>query len=599
MGRRVDIGRLKELREEAGLTQGALGQKAGKSKRTIERIEQGWSCNLSTIQKIAAVLGVEPNELLLLEPGDEEGSDVSRAAFAFYFARIMEVFGSVKFLGLAHRRDEPAIAFADTQLGGLLSSADNQSLLDAIRCGRAILLFDGIDEIGSIERREQLHAAIWEGLIRYPASRVVLTSRIVGYEKVPFDRRVILTPSERVAFVAHGLAGLGKTKVASLMRAAQQRGLGADSSDQEKTDDEPLDTLVPRHRNVGAIPSPDDLPVLYVAPFDDERIRAFALNWYGQRENSDRLARMKTDSLIAAIARTPGVGVLARTPNMLTLIALIQNIQADLPEGKANLYGKIAESYLDTIDNFRKIKGLGDDTLLDKMRWLGRLAFEMQKRRTESGSEARPDVLIPLDEVRSILAGCMGRRGDRDVTAFIDRVRQRSGLLTERGADQYAFTHLSFQEYFAGWFMLQTLRDYYAAKALRPEQTPSTENDVKLIREHVDDPNWIEAYVFFFEILADEWPQFKDDVRRELLGAEWESGQWVAGWSTTKFKLLAQLACNRYVKLEEATEAALTTCLLHALHDDSLYEFLSAGNSATPSIAQKIAFIGQKGERPW
>ena len=38
--------------------------------------------------------------------------------------------------------------------------------------------------------------------------------------------------------------------------------------------------------------------------------------------------------------------------------------------------------------------------------------------------------------------------------AFLDEICRRSGLLLPRGEDQFAFTHLSFQEFFAAVFFV-------------------------------------------------------------------------------------------------------------------------------------------------
>lgn len=62
----VDWNRLKELREERGLSQPELGALVHRSKTTIWRIEQGKSLEMSTklLQTFATALGVSPEELL-------------------------------------------------------------------------------------------------------------------------------------------------------------------------------------------------------------------------------------------------------------------------------------------------------------------------------------------------------------------------------------------------------------------------------------------------------------------------------------------------------------------------------------------------------
>jgi transcriptional regulator with XRE-family HTH domain len=68
--------RLRELRQRAFLTQVELGEKAGISEATINRLEQGkHDARISTVRKLAEVLGVSPSELV-----GQESADTKRAA---------------------------------------------------------------------------------------------------------------------------------------------------------------------------------------------------------------------------------------------------------------------------------------------------------------------------------------------------------------------------------------------------------------------------------------------------------------------------------------------------------------------------------------
>ena len=59
----VPLPRLRGLRAARFLTQEALADKAGVARFTIRRIEQGAPARYSTVQKLAAALGVEPEAL--------------------------------------------------------------------------------------------------------------------------------------------------------------------------------------------------------------------------------------------------------------------------------------------------------------------------------------------------------------------------------------------------------------------------------------------------------------------------------------------------------------------------------------------------------
>jgi transcriptional regulator with XRE-family HTH domain len=64
----VDVPKLKELREEAVLSQRELARMASLAYGTVWRIENGFpEARTSTIRKLAGVLGVEPRELVKRE----------------------------------------------------------------------------------------------------------------------------------------------------------------------------------------------------------------------------------------------------------------------------------------------------------------------------------------------------------------------------------------------------------------------------------------------------------------------------------------------------------------------------------------------------
>jgi transcriptional regulator with XRE-family HTH domain len=61
----VDVAKLKQLREENVLSQRELAHLAGLSQMTVWRLENGFrEAHPKTIRKVAAVLRVEPRELI-------------------------------------------------------------------------------------------------------------------------------------------------------------------------------------------------------------------------------------------------------------------------------------------------------------------------------------------------------------------------------------------------------------------------------------------------------------------------------------------------------------------------------------------------------
>lgn len=233
-------------------------------------------------------------------------------------------------------------------------------LLRTLEDGNALVMLDGLDEIGSVAVRRDLRNAIHEGMRRHGTCRWLMTSRVVGYEHVRFDWTAEMEASW----------GRDRPQGSAMVDLKSEFKAHAD------------------HQRLG-------IRALYVTPFDDDRIARFAKNWYDQREVDAVESEQGARNLVEAIHADPATTRLARIPNLLTIMALIHRIRARLPNGKALLYNEIAQAYLETIDDFRKLPRESNDTLADKKRWLARVGFEMQLRRTESPTEA-PNTTIRL-----------------------------------------------------------------------------------------------------------------------------------------------------------------------------------------------------------
>lgn len=73
--------RLRELRERRFMTQDQLSQESGVRAATISEIENGLrSPRFGTIKKLAAALGVEPDELIIWGDTDEGAANAKAAA---------------------------------------------------------------------------------------------------------------------------------------------------------------------------------------------------------------------------------------------------------------------------------------------------------------------------------------------------------------------------------------------------------------------------------------------------------------------------------------------------------------------------------------
>ena len=468
--------------------------------------------------------------------------------------------------------DELLKVFLSREISAPLREDNGRYLKQSLDEGQVFLLLDGIDELGDRETRENLRSAVFDGISRYPACRWLLTSRIVGYDEVPFD--TVRNRSDEDLFQDEWVILNAKLHDMSPWPKVREH-------------------LQEMRKSEGA-----RVTVRYIAPFDDRRIAAFARNWYKQREAAATRAGANANHLVRAIHADESILRLARVPNLLTLMALIHRIEATLPHGRALLYERIAEAYLESIDKFRGIDSSPHD-LPRKKGWLGRVGFEMQRRRTSEKEADEIDILVDFDSVLGWLSEEMKHSdtfpGSPSAQEFLNIVGRRSGLFLPRGERRYAFVHLSFQEYFAA---VALEREVTRLRWARREKS-RLDFDRETLADWAGRSVWRETFAFLFELLASEED---NDWHADLLESVF--GRNFSRLTKSKLRnnereivfnlsiLLARLVVNsRSGFSSQDREKAITSCveiqrrMPHGWNSQSIYRGLFGGD---PELNAKV-----------
>ena len=425
--------------------------------------------------------------------------------------RELDIRGVTKFDGLLK-------AFLQHEMSAPL--IDGDVLQSALESGQALVLVDGIDEIGTPADRENLRAALYDGFVRFKNAAWLLSSRIVGYEEVPFS--LLDRPQRKMlgGATVEINADVFKTLIKANWPAGETVEINSDVLEPFLKPRSELSGLSNNWETFGKAVATrfversghDIVATRYIAPFDDQRIEAFARNWYIQREAAATRAGEDAKHLVRAVHADGAILRLARIPNLLTMMALIHRIEATLPHGRALLYDRISEAYLESIDRFRGVFS-GAHDLPQKKQWLARIGFEMQRGRIKEEMRDSSEILADLNEITGWLAPEMERGGTSEglqtPEQFLDYVGRRSGLFLPRGEGRYAFVHLSFQEYFAAAALEREVTGLSWAKG----QESALGFDADTLRHWAGQSVWRETFVFLFEMLAS-----KDDWHSDLLG---------------------------------------------------------------------------------
>ncbi len=296
-------------------------------------------------------------------------------------------------------------------------------LATKLREGNCLILLDGLDEIVSADDRRSVVRRIEEFVRRYDdaSHRFIVSSRLVGYRSAPLG----------VPFAHYTVQEMDETQIHRFL----DRWCHA----------------------VEAAETPDLSP-----------------------EAREAAARREVDSLMQAVQHAPGVRRLAANPLLLRILAQIHRTGTQLPHRRIELYQQAADILART---WRTEQGVPESALVRDeylTPLLSKLAYWLHVNKP-TGIATEREVYEVLGEEWASLhdqtwhPDAPNSQIREEVSTFLRRVREHTGLFVERAPRRYGFMHLTFEEYYAARYLVAR------------SKTRAT-----LLRRHLHDPRWEE-----------------------------------------------------------------------------------------------------------
>ena len=302
---------------------------------------------------------------------------------------------------------------------GLRDRCDTSFFLRMIAARRCLILFDGLDEVSDDRQFQALTREIVGLISQYSGNKFLITSRYAGWRGgvgtsvETFDVED-LSHEQSARFIKSWYAAIEENRAPQLKRR---------------------DTHV-------------------------------------EREYRSARAMERASDLEQALSRSPSLRALAANPLLLSIICFVHSQKA-LPEERLSLYKECSNLLLGQWD---REKGIPVDdtklTLARKEAIMQQIAIALHSGRIGAQfgrKEATRQEMLPI--VGQLLE-TFGLR-DADPDSLFEKLVNRSGVIVavERYSERYAFSHLTFQEFYAAGYLFANHLDPFDATGVTSEGT--------------------------------------------------------------------------------------------------------------------------------
>jgi predicted NACHT family NTPase len=252
---------------------------------------------------------------------------------------------------------------------------------------------------------------------------------------------------------------------------------------------------------------------------DSEQIQDFINRWH-ELTFTDAVDKVrKRERLQRGIEASKSIGELAGNPLLLTMMAIL-NVKAKLPIDKSKLYKEVSKLLLHDWDNKPHLKQddrLKNISLKDKQAMLRKLAYKMQTREKSLAGN-----IINEDDLEEIFSTYMQSidiplyKARYKASKLKEQLHTRNFMLCSLDADDYAFVHRTFLEYFCAW---EFFWQFEKTQTLTIEEIKN-----EVFGKHWQDENWHEVLLLIAEMIE---PRFLGEILDYLMAQDGEEEKFV------------------------------------------------------------------------
>lgn len=316
-----------------------------------------------------------------------------------------------------------------------LDDAHDSFFVQLLRMGEAIILFDGLDEVGGDVPRAKIAMSINNFCSTYPSCEVWVTSRVFGY-----DGDVRLPGSE---FSHYQLTPVSEEQVKQFI--IDWYVVQCPDNDRQRQDR--IDSLTkalarnPRVKQLSGNPL-----LLTLMAFIHQGLGVLPQD---RGELFEKCCDMLLRTWREAKAEQPGVSISTPNPFGDMHVNTLKDYLAHLAIHMQELAGgndSVSEDGRGVISRAAAVKVIGS-------------------RHYKQSRRLRADLTKAVASV--------------EASAFVEFICDQTGLLVDRGGDQISFIHLSFQEYLSAWHSICV--------------SHSVDDHMSFFREKIGDQAWEEV----------------------------------------------------------------------------------------------------------